>query len=407
MFELRDYQKPIADKGLKILQEHKLLYLTLETRLGKTLTSMTIAERFGAKNALFLTKKKAITSIQKDYKLGEFIFDITVTNYEQAKNMVGIDYDLLILDEAHCLGAYPKKSARVKTIKQMTRNVPIIYLSATPTPESFSQIYHQLYLSSWSPFSAYTSFYKWAKKFVNIRDRKIGGRTIKDYSKASKEMIEPFLNRVSLSLTQEEAGFTEKVEERFLSVEMNSTTKMLAKTLANERYFKGDAGEIVCDTPVKLQSKIHQICSGSVKLEDGTKIILDESKAAAIKNHAKGKFAIYYKFTSERDILMRHFDNITEDPIDFEESDDKVFISQVVSGREGIKLASADFIYMFNIDFSFLSYEQTRNRLQDYKREKPPVLYWVFSDIGLEKKVYKTVMSKKRYTSYHFKRDFL
>ena len=34
-------------------------------------------------------------------------------------------------------------------------------------------------------------------------------------------------------------------------------------------------------------------------------------------------------------------------------------------------------------------------------------IYWVFSNKGIEKKIYKTVVKKKDYTLKHFKRDLL
>ncbi|MGB4733637.1 MAG: hypothetical protein WBH19_04640, partial [Candidatus Nanopelagicales bacterium] len=62
--EYRDYQLDIIDQGVDILGEFGLLYLAMEVRTGKTLTSMGIAEGMNVKSVLFLTKKKAIGSIK-------------------------------------------------------------------------------------------------------------------------------------------------------------------------------------------------------------------------------------------------------------------------------------------------------------------------------------------------------
>ena len=40
--ELRDYQKVITKKGVEVLNKHKFLYLAMEVRTGKTLTSLII-----------------------------------------------------------------------------------------------------------------------------------------------------------------------------------------------------------------------------------------------------------------------------------------------------------------------------------------------------------------------------
>ena len=61
MVELRKYQKEVVKEGLEILKEHKILCLSMEVRTGKTLTSLSLAEEYGAKSVLFISKKKAIT----------------------------------------------------------------------------------------------------------------------------------------------------------------------------------------------------------------------------------------------------------------------------------------------------------------------------------------------------------
>ena len=159
MADLREYQIDIKDKAVALLQTYKIAYLSMEVRTGKTLTALATANDYGAKNVLCLTKKKAITSIENDHSEGGFTFELTVTNYEQVGNLLPI-YDFVILDEAHSLGQFPVPAKKIKTIKAICKGLPIIYLSGTPTPESYSQLFHQFYVSSFSPFLIYSSFYK-------------------------------------------------------------------------------------------------------------------------------------------------------------------------------------------------------------------------------------------------------
>ena len=79
---------------------------------------------------------------------------------------------------------------------------------------------------------------------------------------------------------------------------------------------------------------------------------------------------------------------------------------QIVSGREGISLREADALIYYNIDFSATSYWQSRDRMTTKEREHSKV-YWIFSDGGIEKDIYKAVIKKKDYTVNHFKRDLL
>jgi len=104
---LRDYQTDLSGKGVKILRDKGLVYLCMSVRTGKTATSMQIAKLYGAKNVLFLTKKKAMSDILSDYLDFGFDFSIEIMNDESMHKCLG-KYDLVIHDEHHRFGAIPK-----------------------------------------------------------------------------------------------------------------------------------------------------------------------------------------------------------------------------------------------------------------------------------------------------------
>ena len=169
-FSLRPYQKEIAEKACNILQRLGIVYLAMEVRTGKTLTALEIARLFGAKNVLFLTKKKAIQSISNDYNRLNFGFNLSVINNESIHKITD-DFDLIISDEHHRNGAFPKPNKTTKIIHQKYAHLPFIFLSGTPHPESYSQIYHQFWVSNRTPFAQYNNFYKWSKVFVNVTEK--------------------------------------------------------------------------------------------------------------------------------------------------------------------------------------------------------------------------------------------
>jgi len=404
MYKLRDYQKEKANEATEILKKGRIVYLTFEPRCGKTLTALETCRLCERKNVLFITKKKAISSIEDDYKNFGFEshFKITVINYESVHKL-NDNFDIVVVDEAHSLGAYPKASKRTKDLKTLCKGLPIVFVSATPTPESYSQIYHQLFISSYTPFKEPT-FYKWAANYVNIKQREINGFKVNDYSDANIKKIQQVIGERMLSFTQQEAGFKTFVDEHILTVPMKPSTYALIEKLKKDKVIesKNGNGVILADTKVKELSKVHQLCSGTIKNEDGDYIIIDESKAKFIADYFKGrKVAIFYKFHAEYLILKKYFD-LADNPKEFNESPDKTFAAQFVSGREGTNLSSAEALIFFNIDFSALSYLQAKARLQTKERDTGAPLYWIFSDKGIEKKVYKTVKNKEDYTTKHY-----
>jgi hypothetical protein len=323
---------------------------------------------------------------------------------------VNEEFDLVIIDEAHSIGAFPTPSLRAKELKRICNGEAIIYLSGTPTPESFSQLYHQMFVSSFSPFKDYKNFYSWAKDYVDIRKKYLYGKQINDYSFAKRELIEMQTSHLFLSFTQEEAGFTELVKENVLYVKMEENTYKFADRLRIDKVITNKEGRTVLgDTAVKLMNKLHQIYSGSVIIDAPTREgkVFDYTKAQFIKEYFKGKkIAIFYKFAAEQMALKWTMGKCYEDPTEFNNNNDGCFISQIVSGREGVNLSTADALVFYNIDFSATSYWQSRARIQTKDRVKEAQIYWIFSEGGIEDKIYKAVMDKKDYTLQYFKKDF-
>ena len=115
--EFRDYQKAIIRKGKQILDKHKFLYLAMEVRTGKTLTSLGIAEQMGVEHVLFVTKKKAISSITDDMNMLCPNFVLFTINYESIHKIPKVKWDLIIIDEAHSMGHSPSLAVEQKKLE--------------------------------------------------------------------------------------------------------------------------------------------------------------------------------------------------------------------------------------------------------------------------------------------------
>lgn len=385
----------------------------MEVRTGKTLTSLAIAYESGAKKVLFITKKKAITDIIDQAKEMGYDMEIYVTNFEQLEN-VESTFDYIIIDEAHSLGAFPVPSKRAKELKRICEKKKIIYLSGTPSPESYSQLFHQFWVSSYSPFGQYNSFYSWAKDYVNLKRKYVFNRAINDYSFANYELIKERTNHLFISFTQKEAGFESLIDEQVHYITMEPSTYKFADKLKKDKIAINGEGQVVKgDTAVKLMNKMHQIYSGTVIIDEPqrTAKVFDYQKANYIKDKFKGKkIAIFYKFVAEFYAIQYVFGAKLEfDAKKFNETTDKdiVFCSQIVSGREGVNLSTADDLVFYNIDFSAVSYWQSRARIQTRDRTQESKIHWIFSLNGIEDQIYKAVQQKKDYTLNHFKTDFL
>lgn len=409
MIQFRDYQQNIIDRGTEVLLTKKFLYLSMEVRTGKTLTSLGILDKMMSVNrVLFITKKRAISSIESDYNLLDPDYELQVINYESLHKIDQGGWDAVVCDEAHGMGAFPKPSKRAKAVSELIRkNKPyVILLSGTPTPESYSQMYHQVYSIPNNPFNKYSNFYKFASDYVTVTTKRIGGFMVNDYSDAKETIIDD-MNPYTISYTQKEAGFESSIKEKILFVDAPESLMVMCSKLKKLLVLEGEDEVILADTSVKLMQKLHQMYSGTVKFESGNSMVLDLFKAEYIYNNfCCNKIGIFYKFKEELNAIKKVYgDNICTDLDEFNTTDKSIAL-QIVSGREGISLRNAKYLVYYNIDFSATSYWQSRDRMTTKERLENEV-FWIFTEGGIESKIYKAVSKKKNYTLNHFKRDLL
>ena len=108
MIQFRNYQTEIIEKSVDILSKHRFLYLSMEVRTGKTLyiSWMPKQDDECEQCVLFITKKKAISSIESDYDMLNPSYNIFVINYESLHKIKQRGWDAIVCDEAHSMGAF-------------------------------------------------------------------------------------------------------------------------------------------------------------------------------------------------------------------------------------------------------------------------------------------------------------
>jgi len=403
---LRPYQQAAADKLVGILKDRRIAYLRGEVRVGKTLTAMDAIQQLGIQRVLILTKKKAIASIEKDRDAYGLTDVVTVTNYEQAGKLKGQSWGLLVVDEAHGVGAYPKPSKRFKDIRAMNYGM-VLLMSGTPSPESYSQLYHQFALGS-APWGAFRNFYRWADRYVTVRQKYVGtGTQVNDYSQAREADILRDIAPLTVTVTQEQAGFTTHIEEHVHKVTMKPRTYRMARRIMKDGVI-GKPGRrvVLADSGAKAMSKLRQLYSGTVITEHHGAVTFDRSKVEYIQRTFTGKTAILYTFNAEGDMLKSAYHGRwTDSPEAFNSDPSAVFIGQVRASREGVNLSTADDLVFMGVDYAALSYLQGRDRASYLGRDRANRVHWILAAGGIEEKVMKVVKGKEDYTLQHFRHD--
>lgn len=405
MFKLRLDQKASLESCLRGLKKYGWHYLCGEVRTGKTIVALYCANFFLESKPddylLIVTTKKAKASINSDYTEGGFKYSMRIINYE-ALHKVKVMPKFIIWDEAHKLGTFPKPSKRTKLAREKFSHVRCLFLSGTPSPETFTQLYHQAYvLGDRSPWARYKTFYNWAKYYVRKETIYTGNEmNTTSYKNCKAIVLKEFAPHMT-SVTQIQAGFTGKVIETFHTIPLPAECKELMREVISKGISR--KASIFVQNPSRKHTLVHQICSGTFKDDEKQGQTLSTFKADYIRRRFAGrKIAIFYVYKEEGRLLREYFENWTDSPEEFNASDDLVFICQIVSGREGVDLKTADDLINFNISYSATCYWQGRSRSQSWDGGDK-LVHWLFSNSGVESDVYEAVTDKQDYTLKHFK----
>lgn len=373
------HQIDISSQALDILRKHMSVYLAMQERTGKTLTSILVCEQTKCNNILVITKKKALVGWEET--LSKYTHNKTYEciNYESLHKCT-FNPDLVIIDEAHSnLGAYPKVGKTWKEVYKFTKGKPIIYLSATPSAQTYAQLYHQFKLSSWSPWIKYPSFYNWHKDYGVENIIYLGGRQIKQYNEVKSEKVMKDVEHLFISYTRTELGFEHEPNDILHYIDLSSEIKEYYNSLLKDRLATVVGTEVIADTVMALRTKLHQIEGSTLKQEDKNIFLSKIDKIDYILKTwgDSDNLVIFYQYQNELSLLKQTFKSAT--------------ILQGTSFAEGVDLSMYETCVVYSMDFSTAKYTQRRARQCNMKRDTPIDFHFLLVKGAISEQVYQTV----------------
>lgn len=388
-----EHQDKISDIAYNTLKQYMIVYLAMEERTGKTLTSILTAEKCNnVCDILVITKKKALEGWQDTINKYKPSKNYTVTNYHQAHKL-NKRFDLVIIDEAHeYISGFPKPSSMWKQVAIFTKDVPIIYLSATPSSQSLSMLYHQFKLSSWSPFLKWNTFSKWFKEFGIEAYTYTPNGKVRDYKKTKKDLVKQYCQHLFISFTRQELGFEFEPEDVLHYVDLTDSTKKLYKQIDTDGYAIVNDTEVVAQTPMEVLLKLHQIEGGTLKFENSYMQLPNTEKIDYIKKTFGDTkdIVIFYNYKEELNKLKTHFKNAT--------------ILQATTYAEGVDLSMFETLIIYSMNFSTAKYTQRRARQANFKRDTPIKVHFLLCKNMISDYVYKCVaINKKNFVDKYYK----
>ena len=370
-----------SEKLYKKIQDYGLAILASEERTGKTGTFIKVAELSKASRILILTKKAAIGGIQEHIDNLGATKDYTVINYQSVHKVEG-EFDFIILDEFHqALCSYPKPSDTFKTVSKLTKEKPILYVSATPFSESYSQSYHALKLSSWTPFK-HKRFYDWHRAYGIEDSIWMNGRQVKQYHGTQEAVIKSILSKYILKATRQEIGFKHEPTDHLHYVELN------AQTVADIKMYQKAKMKHFCAEPIPLDSAMAEM--NAVYLRGGG--IVEHNKDCYQLSSEKLDYFLEHFGDYEDVAVMAHY--VCEQKLLDSELKNATVLSSTAHA-EGVDLHKFKHLVIYSLGFSTSKHVQRRARQCNINREVPIDVHFLLTDNGLDKHVYECVDTKK------------
>lgn len=392
-----NHQVELANKATDILKENGIAYLAMEERTGKTLTSLLIVENCKKVDyVLIITKKKAlpgwVQSLQQ-YPNKQVVF--VISSYESVHKLTEVrnfNPKLVIMDESHhAIAGYPKPSSTFKAVRSITYNLPILFLSATPTPNSYSQIYHQFGITKYSPFNKFRNFYDFFKVYGIKEFQYIGARQITKYDKTT-EVLKQVLAPYFITYTREQSGFKVEPCDEIVYYDL---TKEEIDTM--KRFTQ------IASSASRQMSGLHQLSGGTLlPSNDEPPLTLPQVtpskllKLLTICSDSPSN-VIFYQYKLEKDLLQSYYN--------------KALLLQGDAFAEGVDLSEYDNVFVYSMSFLVSKYIQRRCRQCNIKRDKEIVIRYLIANpkttpkkLNIDAMVHDCVSSKRNFTqSYYLK----
>lgn len=410
MWTPEQHQIAVALEGYQILRDNMIVYLAMEERTGKTLTSLLIAEMCsGVDTVLVISTKEGRAGWHEclaNYRCSK---SVTVTNYHQASKQP--KHDLVILDESHnYITAYPKPSAMVKTLKKLTLKTPLIYLSATPHAQSYSQLYHAFSLSSWSPWARYSSFYRWFDDYGIPETEYIAGRPITKYNKTKTEKVLADIDLLVLTRTRQEIGFIQEPTDKIHYIQLKQITREVYNDTQETKTIILPDDEIsILDSSMKLRTTLHMLEGGTAKRTtvalntEGKPVIL--AKYLVFSNTEKVDYIKATWGDTDNLCIMYHY---KAEKIKLEHHFKKARILQATTFAEGVDLHHIEHLVIYSMDFRTAKYSQRRARQANRKRNTPITVHFLLVAGAISEQVYVTVaLNKQNFIDSTYQRNYI
>lgn len=316
--------------------------------------------------------------------------------------LLSVKWDVLIIDECHKIKSHNSKSS--KLVYQLSKKTEYVWgLSGTPRGNTDIDIFcqfHNMCISDWGKIT-YTQFVNQCcdidKKFFHGQMVTVPLGINKKYQAGWERNIAMYTQRI---------GYTEEDDMPDLKVNLIE----LPYTPTKE-YLQAEEGVVSIPdyetTMTKLAAiqKLHQAVNGFLYVydDDNNRKIYNIERNKKLdwlkENLPKIPVVIVYRFEADLNAITNELDNIhrtyTEDVPTFKEGYTNVLLLQC-SRCESFNLQMCNHIIFYNLDYSYIKYNQMLHRVYRMGQQEDVKLDILLHKDTIETKIWNAVKNKEK-----------
>ena len=442
--KLYDYQEKTAKDIFDRIYAREIrgAYLGFDTGTGKTVTSISVAERLHLEDmintVIVICPVSKVDDWKKDLRDEVSFIPSFVTSFQSAwreknaaiitKQMNLLDV-LLIIDEGHKMKTYDSKQS--KFIQKIVQEFGpyVLVLSATPQNKKYIDLYPQYKVLRSKLFNIKAKDFKknyciestnynlvYAGKARFPYNEIVGYKHTEDmdaeikrytyYKKYESEYERPIEIPQSFKMTSDMKYFKEK------KVWPRMDEKTLETTLVSGDLNDIDSVFIIANRPTLHHIYMRESCSGFIQ----DKFLKDNPKAQWLKDFFEGnegRLVVFTNFINETIViselckeLKRNYciyDGAHKDLTEWEEKDDCVAIVNIVAGGAGLNnFAKTNIAIFFSPPENHIDFEQAKGRIDRIGQTKQPVYYYLQIMTSVEPQIYRALQEGKDFDDRMF-----
>lgn len=420
-----DFGERLADKGGG--------YFVLDTGLGKTVTTLTLAlkllQKGKARRVLVVAPPRVadevwrqeaeawdhlaslevvplVGSPKKRMELLAKEADIHVISYSLLGWLLAnsrLPYDTLILDEASA--AKNPSSKRFKMLKKLRKQAERVYLlSATPSADSLMSLWSQYYLIDEGA--------RLGKYFSHFRERFFQSRDFNKFYWEARQgslfAIRRLIKDCTLRLSKEEYLDLPALLHNTIKVKVPVSAMKIYKELEKEFYLVVNGKDIVADSAAILSGKLRQCANGFLYDPEGESHQIHTAKLDALDELVESTLdepvLLFYEFKSDWARIKERFphashikdSNIVDDWND-KDKPVKLLCGHYQSMAHGLNLQKGGACNMvfFTPTWSNECHQQAIGRLYRTGQEKKVTCHYLVAAGTVDEKVVRALVNKQ------------